>query len=81
MPLREENGFLPDLDAVDRDDLSRAAIFWVNYPNNPTAAVAPLSLSERLAQTAVVHDFLLASDEAYSELWFTQPPPSGCWDS
>ena len=76
MPLREENGFLPDLDAVDRDDLSRAAIFWVNYPNNPTAAVAPLSLYERLAQTAVVHDFLLASDEAYSELWFTQPPPS-----
>jgi len=76
VPLREENGFLPDLDAVDRDDLSRAAIFWVNYPNNPTAAVAPLSLYERLAQTAVVHDFLLASDEAYSELWFTQPPPS-----
>ena len=76
VPLREENGFLPDLDAVDRDDLSRAAIFWVNYPNNPTAAVAPLSLYERLAQTAVVHDFLLASDEAYSELWFTEPPVS-----
>jgi succinyldiaminopimelate transaminase len=74
LPLREENGFLPDLDAFDRwDDL---AVFWVNYPNNPTAAVAPLELYERLAGLAREHGFLLASDEAYSELWFESPPPS-----
>jgi N-succinyldiaminopimelate aminotransferase len=74
VPLREENGFLPDLDAFDRwDDL---AVFWVNYPNNPTAAVAPLELYERLGELARRHGFLLASDEAYSELWFESPPPS-----
>jgi N-succinyldiaminopimelate aminotransferase len=76
VPLAEGNGFLPDLDALDHDDLSRAAIFWLNYPNNPTAAVAPLELYERVAELASAHDFLLASDEAYSEVWFTEPPPS-----
>ncbi|MBD0338990.1 MAG: aminotransferase class I/II-fold pyridoxal phosphate-dependent enzyme [Thermoleophilia bacterium] len=74
VPLLEANGFLPDLDAFDAWD--RLAVFWVNYPNNPTAAVAPLAFYERLAQLARRHGFLLASDEAYSELWFESPPPS-----
>jgi succinyldiaminopimelate transaminase len=74
LPLVEENGFLPDLDAVD--DWDRIALFWVNYPNNPTGAIAPASFYERLAELAVEHDFLLCSDEAYSELWFTEPPGS-----
>jgi succinyldiaminopimelate transaminase len=74
VPLREEHGFLPDLDAFDRWD--ELAVFWVNYPNNPTAAVAPLELYERLGELARRHGFLLASDEAYSELWFESPPPS-----
>ena len=47
VPLREENGFLPDLDAIDAETLARTAILWLNYPNNPTAAVAPLSLYEQ----------------------------------
>lgn len=76
LPLREANGFLPDLDAVDEATWRRAALVWVNYPNNPTAAVAPLALYERLAELARRFDFLLASDEAYSELWYHQPPPS-----
>ena len=74
LPLLEENGFLPDLDAVD--DWDRIALFWVNYPNNPTGATAPLAFYERLAELALEHDFLLCSDEAYSELWFTKPPCS-----
>ena len=76
LPLLEANGFLPDLDALDEDTLARTAIFWINYPNNPTGAVAPLAFLERLAQLAVEHDFLLASDEAYTELWFDAPPHS-----
>jgi acetylornithine aminotransferase len=76
LPLREESGFLPDLDAVDDDTLARTAILWLNYPNNPTGAVAPLALYERAAALAQEHDFLLASDEAYTELWFSDPPPS-----
>jgi succinyldiaminopimelate transaminase len=74
VPLREEHGFLPDLELFDRWD--ELAVFWVNYPNNPTAAVAPLELYERLGELARHHGFLLASDEAYSELWFESPPPS-----
>ena len=74
--LREDNGFLPDLDAVDEETWRRAAIFWINYPNNPTGAIAPLAFFERLAALADEHDFLVASDEAYTELWFDDPPHS-----
>ena len=77
VPLLERNGFLPDLDAIDAETWARIAVFWVNYPNNPTGTVAPLSFFERLAALAVEHDFLLASDEAYTELCFGEPPPLG----
>jgi succinyldiaminopimelate transaminase len=74
LPLLESNGFLPDLDQVD--DWDRIALFWVNYPNNPTGATAPLGFYEELAEQARLHDFVLCSDEAYSELWFDEPPRS-----
>jgi acetylornithine aminotransferase len=77
LPLRSEHGFLPDLDALDADEWSRVAILWLNYPNNPTAATAPLELYERAAALAREHDFLLASDEAYSELYFGEQAPTG----
>src|SRR3954465_9021750 len=76
VPLLAENGFLPDLDALDPHVLERTAVFWINYPNNPTAGVAPLDFYERAAALAAEHDFLLASDEAYTELWFDEPPHS-----
>ena len=52
LPLLEENGFLPDLDAVSDETWKRTALFWINYPNNPTGAVAPLAFFERLAALA-----------------------------
>jgi acetylornithine aminotransferase len=76
LPLLEENGFLPDLDAINGEKWARTAIFWINYPNNPTGAVAPLAFLERLGALAAEHDFLLAADEAYTELWFDKPPHS-----
>jgi acetylornithine aminotransferase len=76
LPLRAEHGFLPDLDAVDDDTWARTALLWVCYPNNPTGAVAPTSFFERAAELALEHDFLLCSDEAYTELWFDEPPAS-----
>jgi succinyldiaminopimelate transaminase len=76
LPLREEHGFLPDLDAVSDDVWRRTALLWLNTPNNPTGAVAPLAFLERLASLAREHGFVLASDEAYSELWFDESPPS-----
>src|SRR5437763_9105484 len=72
LPLRRENGFLPDLGELDDD----VALVWVNYPHNPTGAVAPLEFYEELAEAAQRHDFVIASDEAYSELWFDEAPAS-----
>jgi len=74
VPLSERAGWLPDLDAFDAWD--ELALFWTCYPNNPTGAVAPLSFYEELAERAREHGFLLCSDEAYSELWFDEPPVS-----
>jgi acetylornithine aminotransferase len=76
LPLHEARGFLPDLDALDEETWARLAVFWVNYPNNPTGAVAPLAFYERLAALAREHGFVVASDEAYTELWFDEPPVS-----
>ena len=67
-----------ELHAIPARVLDKTAIFWVNYPNNPTGAVAPLSFYERLAELAERYDFAIGSDEAYSELWFDEPPPSAC---
>ena len=72
LPLRRENGFLPDLDELGDD----VALVWVNYPHNPTGAVAPSEFYEELAKAAERHDFVVGSDEAYTELWFDEPPPS-----
>jgi succinyldiaminopimelate transaminase len=72
LPLLRENGFLPDVRTLGDD----TAIVWVNYPHNPTGAVAPLSFYEELAELAERHDFVIASDEAYSELWFDEQPAS-----
>ncbi len=76
LPLLEENSFVPDLDSVAPDTWRRAALVWVNYPNNPTCACTSLELYRRLAALAREQDFVLASDEAYTELWFTAPPVS-----
>ncbi len=74
IPLREDHGWLPDLDAFDAWD--ELAVFWTCYPNNPTGVTAPLSFYEELAGRAQEHGFVLCSDEAYSELWFGTPPTS-----
>jgi acetylornithine aminotransferase len=74
VPLQESTGWLPDLDAFERWD--EIALFWVCYPNNPTGATAPVSFYEELGARAREHGFILCSDEAYSELWFDEPPAS-----
>ena len=76
VPLLERNRFLPDLDAVPADTWRRTALVWVSYPNNPTCVCAPLGFYERLAALAREHGFVVASDEAYTELWFAEPPVS-----
>ncbi len=77
LPLDETGGFLPDLGAIDPATWRRTAVLWLNYPNNPTGAVAPIEHLRMAAGLAREHGFVLASDEAYSELWFEGgPPPS-----
>jgi succinyldiaminopimelate transaminase len=70
--LDPARGWQPDLDAVDWDGV---ALLWLNFPNNPTAATATPELYERAAALARRYDFVLAADEAYSELWFEGDPP------
>jgi succinyldiaminopimelate transaminase len=75
IPLDPASGFLPDLDAIEPAALRRLGLLWLNFPNNPTGAVAPLALLERAAALAREHDFVLACDEAYSEIWFEGDAP------
>ncbi len=76
VPLVPRLGFLPDLTALSPQVLERTALFWINYPNNPTGAVAREEFYSRALDLARRSGFWLASDEAYSEIWFDQPPPS-----
>ena len=76
LPLTEARGFLADLDAVPQETWDRAAILWLNYPNNPTGAVAPLEYFRHAADLCRANGTLLASDEAYSELYFDEGPPA-----
>jgi succinyldiaminopimelate transaminase len=71
--LDPARGWLPDLDAVDWDGI---AILWLNSPNNPTAVAAPLAFYEQAATLAREHGFVLACDEAYSEIWFAGDAPA-----
>jgi LL-diaminopimelate aminotransferase len=77
VPLRAENGFLPDLEAIPCEIAARAKLFWVCYPNNPTAALATAEFFDRLALFALGHDIVVASDAAYVEIYYNaEPPPS-----
>ncbi len=67
LALRPELGFIPDLDAIASDDLARARLLFVNYPNNPTGAVVPDGFFERLVDLARAHEVLIVHDNAYSE--------------
>ena len=70
MPLTKENGFLPDLDAIDPATAKAAKIMVVNYPNNPTAAVADADFYQRLVEFALANDIIVVSDAAYTEMAF-----------
>jgi len=70
MPLLPQNGFLPDLEAIPADVLQRAKLLWLNYPNNPTAAIAPKEFLEQAVEFARRHDILLCHDAAYVQVGF-----------
>ena len=75
LPLKEENGFLPDFESVPVDILKKAKIIFINYPNNPTGAMAPRAFYEKLVKWASANKILIASDLAYSEVYFGKEKP------
>ena len=70
MPLTAENDFLPDLDSIPADILRRARIMWLNYPNNPTAAVATSDFFARVVDFARENEIIVCHDAAYSEMTY-----------
>ncbi|NPA49382.1 MAG: LL-diaminopimelate aminotransferase [Thermodesulfobacteria bacterium] len=77
LPLLPENNFLPNLESIPQEILSRAKILWLNYPNNPTAAVADKDFFAKVVDFAKKHDLIVAHDAAYTELYFDDfRPPS-----
>jgi LL-diaminopimelate aminotransferase len=70
LPLTEENGFLPDLDSVPAQVAERAKLLWLNYPNNPTGAVADIDFFERAVEFAKKNDLAVLHDGPYSEVAF-----------
>ena len=68
MPLEEENGFLPDFSAIPDDVARRAKVMWLNYPNNPTAAVADLAFFDEAIAFAKRYDIAICHDGPYSEV-------------
>ena len=70
MPLTEDNDFLPDLDAIPADVAAKAKLMFLNYPNNPTAAVATDDFFQRVVAFAKKNDIVVAHDNPYSEITF-----------
>jgi LL-diaminopimelate aminotransferase len=75
MPLREENGFLPDFKAIPEETLRKARLMFINYPNNPTAAVAPRAFYEEVVALAARYNIIVCHDAAYSEIYFDGEKP------
>jgi len=70
MPLLAENSFLPDLDAIPREVADKTKLMWINYPNNPTSAIAPPKFFDEVVAFAREHNIVVVSDNAYSEVSF-----------
>ncbi len=75
MPLRRENEFLPDLEAIPAEAAKKAKMIWINYPNNPTGATATPEFYRKLIAWAKAYEVAVVSDNAYSEVYFDNRPP------
>jgi len=70
MPLLKKNGFLPDLESIPENIAENAKLMWVNYPNNPTGAVASLEFFEKLIEFAINHKIIIAHDAPYVDVTY-----------
>jgi LL-diaminopimelate aminotransferase len=72
MPLLEKDNFLPDLETIPKEVVSKAKLMFINYPNNPTAAVAPREFYIKLIKFAKENNIIIAADAAYSEIYYEE---------
>ena len=77
LPIKEENGFLPDLESIPAEVARKAKLLWLNYPNNPTGAVADIEFFNKAIQFAEDNDIMICHDAPYSEVAYDgYKPPS-----
>ena len=76
MPLKEENSFLPDLARIPRRVLQKSKIIFINYPNNPTSAVAPRAFYEEVIKIAAKYNIIVCHDASYTEIYYDKKPLS-----
>jgi LL-diaminopimelate aminotransferase len=76
MPLREENNFLPDLNRIPKGILKKAKLMFINYPNNPTSAVAPRGFFEEVIKFAFKNNIIVCHDASYTEIYYDKKPLS-----
>ncbi|MBN1299434.1 MAG: LL-diaminopimelate aminotransferase [Actinobacteria bacterium] len=72
MPCIEENGFLPDLDNIDKNIAQKAKIMHINYPNNPTSATCGLDFFNKVSDFALQNSILVCHDNAYCDVYFDE---------
>ncbi len=75
LPCTEENGYTPDFDSVDAASWKRCQLLYICSPGNPTGAMVDSATLQRLISLAQEHDFIIAADECYSELYFDESAP------
>jgi acetylornithine aminotransferase len=76
VPLGPHNRFLLEPEEVGAAVLDQTLLYWVSYPHNPTGATAPRDYLERVARAALLHGFIVVSDECYADVWFGERPLS-----
>ena len=76
VPLLKENDFLMDISNIPKEILKNAKILWVNYPNNPTGAIAPREFFKEAIDFGHDNNIIVASDECYTEIYFGEKPHS-----
>ena len=70
MPLMEKNNFLPDLATIPNNVIKKAKVMWINYPNNPTGAIADENFYNEVIEFGISNDIIILHDAAYSEITF-----------
>ncbi len=76
MPLVEKNSFLPDLDLIPKSILRKTKLIFLNYPNNPTSAMAPMEFFKEVIRLAFKHNIFVCHDASYTEIYFGKKPLS-----